>query len=669
MRIAFFSPLPPARSGIADYSETLLAHLRPLAEITVFSGDQPVPSPTEFDIGLFQVGNNDWHAQAYDTAIEWAAAARPGIVVMHEANLHHLIAEKTIKRGDWDGYLRELAYDGGPDALNYGQRVKALEVGPDYEGVPMIRRILQAAAGVIVHSGFMAAEMRRAGYDGPLAVIPHGAWVPQADRPGFRERLGVDETSPLIGAFGYLKPYKRIPEALRAMRRLVRVDSRVKMILVGEEHPDFPVRSLIDSLGLAAHVRVIGFAPIDDFVGYMSACDIVLNLRYPTVGESSGSLLRALGLGRAVLVSDLGSFAEFPPEICLKVPVGNGEEDCIFEYLSLLTSRPEVAGAFGARAQEWVKRECNWNLVARRYLAFVEAVHQGSIGKDEIWRDATAPVISEPAAVAGTESPAPVEDASEYIRGWALDAPAKSYTETHITRFVKTLAITPPGGPHERVLEMGAYFQITAALRTKLGYGEVRGCYYGPAGKVEHRTVVSEQGEEFSCEVDLFDAEKDRYPYPDEHFDTVLCCELIEHLYFDPMHLMSEVNRILKPGGHFVVTTPNIASLRALSAILQRYHPGFFHAYLKPSADGTVDARHNREYTPGEIQHLLENSGFTVTLLDTGPFREEPTAEYGWVLHLLDRYNLATDLRGDGIYAVGKKTGRVAERYPEWLYS
>jgi SAM-dependent methyltransferase len=129
------------------------------------------------------------------------------------------------------------------------------------------------------------------------------------------------------------------------------------------------------------------------------------------------------------------------------------------------------------------------------------------------------------------------------------------------------------------------------------------------------------------------------------------------------------VNRILKPGGHLVLTTPNVAALRGLSAILLGYHPGFFHAYIRPAASGEVEARHNREYTPREIHKLLENSGFAVARLETGEFRDEPHPEYGWVLHLLERYRLETDLRGDGIYAVGRKTGAVKDRYPDWLYS
>jgi SAM-dependent methyltransferase len=241
--------------------------------------------------------------------------------------------------------------------------------------------------------------------------------------------------------------------------------------------------------------------------------------------------------------------------------------------------------------------------------------------------------------------------------------------ETHVTRLEKTLAITPPGGPQDRVLEMGAYLQITPALKTRLGYGEVRGCYYGKRGRVDTKEVVSDSGERFECEVDLFDAERDCFPYPDAHFSTVLCCELIEHLGQDPMHMMAEVNRVVKPGGHLVLTTPNIASLRALSAVLQGYHPGFFHAYLQPRDGGPVDARHNREYTPREIRQLFEDSGFEIVLLETGPFREEPRPEHAWVANLLERYYLPGDLRGDGIYAVGRKTGPLRRRYPDWLYS
>ncbi len=631
--------MPPSRSGIADYSEALVADLRKLVDVEVFDSAEKPFEPAQFDVAVYHLGNNPYHESVYTTAL-----LHPGIVVMHEANLHHLIAHVTIRRDDWDAYVAEAELNGGAPAKARAELARALTEGPDYEGCTMTRRILDSAKGVIVHSEFMVKAMHEQGFTGPVVKIPHGAWVPEVDGSSFRKRLGLHPDTPLIGAFGHLKPYKRIAESLRAFRRVVKEDSRAKMILVGEPHPGLPLDSLISSLRLESHVRVIGFAEIEDFVGYLAACDIVLNLRFPTVGESSGSLLRALGLGKAVLVSDIGSFQEFPDDICLKVPVDRSEENLIFEYLRLLVQRPDLAAAMGAKAKEYVARECNWNAVALQYETFI----RGFI-----------PLPPPP--------PPPVS--AEYILSWAKNEESRKYIETHQTRLVKTLSITPKGASYKSVLEMGAYMQITPALAKKLDYGYVRGCYFGPAGEIEQRGATSPEYGRFDCEVDLFDAEHDPFPYTDASFDTVICGELIEHLFQDPMYMMSEINRILKPGGHLVLTTPNVASIRAVHAILLHYHPSFFASYIKPSEDGTVDARHNREYTPGEIYNLFTAAGFEVEVFETGPFGEDPHPEYDWVRDLLQQHDLPAGVRGDGTYCVGRKTGPVSDRWPNWLYA
>jgi glycosyltransferase involved in cell wall biosynthesis/SAM-dependent methyltransferase len=651
-KIAFFSPLPPARSGIADYSAALLDELRKLADVEVFSSKPAQFDAAAFDVILYQIGNNSYHDFCYEMALE-----HPGVVVVHEANLHHLIADITIKRGDWEAYMRVLGEEGGPPALEYAKRVRALEIPPDYEGVPMLRGLMARSKGAVVHSGCVEAELRSAGFSGPVARIQHGAWIPEANRHNYRSLLGVDEVTPLIGIFGFLKPYKRIAESLRAFRRLLAVAPEAKMILVGEPHPDFPLQSLIQSLGLTANVRALGFQPIKEFVGYLAACDIVLNLRYPTVGENSGTLMRALGLGKAVIVSEVGSFLELPDEICLKVPVDATEEEYIFEYLNILVSRPDIRRTLGDEARRWVETECSWPQVTRKYVEFLDLIAHGVVTQTIETQSEAVPISSETVLVE-----------PEYIISWSPTEAARSYAATHLTRLERTLAITPPGRADDRILEMGVYLQITAALKNRLGYGEVRGCYYGRAGEVDRRTVTC-NGEVFTVDVDLFDAEKDRYPYADDYFATVLCCELLEHLTADPMHMMGEINRILKLGGHLVLTTPNLGSLRAISGLLGGYHPGLFPAYIRPPEPGVEpDARHNREYMPREIRHLLEDSGFEVTLLETGPFLARPEPEYAWVAQLLERYELSQGLRGEGIYAVGRKTGPVLERYPAWLY-
>jgi glycosyltransferase involved in cell wall biosynthesis/SAM-dependent methyltransferase len=665
MRLAYFSPLPPTPSGIADYSDALTQALHALAATTVFTEAPAAFDASGFDRYVYQIGNNPHHAFAYEMALK-----HPGVVVLHEANLHHLIAEITIRRGDWEAYLRECGYEGGAEARAHAERVRRLETGPDYEGVRMLRRLLESAEGIIIHSRYMEAEVRSAGYAGPVAVIPHGAWVAEGDRNAYRRKLGLDEAAPLAGIFGFLKPYKRIAESLRAFRRLVRVMPNARMILAGEPHPDFPIEPLIVSMGLSANVRMLGFTNPEDFTGYMAACDVAINLRYPTVGESSGTLLRAFGLGKAALVSDVGAFRELP-DVCVKIPVGSGEEDAILEYLNLLLSRPDVARALGANARKYVERECRWESVARRYVEFLQDMGRKEGTPERCAAVAAADASGSVPAAQTNEARNPVTDPAAdlpYLLSWAADKESARYIETHQSRLLKTLEMIPPGGPEDRILEMGTYLQITAALRSRLGYGEVRGCYYGEAGLTDRKTATRPTGEEFACEVDRFDAERDPFPYPDSYFSTVVCGELIEHLPADPMHMMSEVNRVLKTGGSLVLTTPNLASLRAISAILQGYHPGFYPAYLRPS-DEQTEARHNREYTPREIGLLLKDSGFEVVQLETAEFRDLPHPEYGWVLHLLERYRLETGLRGDGIYALARKTGPVKSRYPEWLYS
>ncbi len=659
--------MPPSKSGIADYSDALISELKKQVDLTVFDQAENNYDPTQFDIDIYQIGNNPFHTFVYDAALR-----RPGVVVMHEANLHHLIADHTIRRGNWDAYMAEVVLNGTATDIEFSQRVRALEVGPDYEGIKMTRRLLAAARGVIVHSQFMVDEIRKDGYAGPVTHIPHGSWIPDADRLDWRTRLGLSASAPLIGAFGFIKPYKRIAESLRAMRRLVRVAPEARMILVGEPHPEFPVHELIRSLDLEDYVRVLGFTPIEHFSGYMSACDIILNLRFPTVGESSGSMLRALGLGKAVLVSDIGSFCEFPDSVCLKVPVGGGEEDLIFEYLNLLVSRPDLCRTLGESAKDWVRRECNWPHVAGLYAKFVKSIASGA----HVWEYAPPrPALALPdlhaAAVAAAAEARPLHNIpfrTRDVERWAENEEAGDYIDGHRTRLLKTLEITPPGGPDDAILEMGIYFQITPSLKSKLGYGHIRGCYYGEPGRAQVKKVHSSEGEEFECTVDYFDAEKHRFPYDDASFSTVLCCELIEHLFEDPMFMMSEINRILKPGGHVVLTTPNIASMRALSAVLNGYHPGFFPSYIKPCGEHNDHPRHNREYTADDIHHLMEAAGFAVVRLETGEFRDDPHPDWAYIRHILAEYKLPETNRGDGIYGVGRKVGPVQDRWPPWLY-
>src|SRR2546423_14371791 len=147
MRIAFFSPLPPTRSGIADYSAAVLEHLTGLAQVDTFTEKPARFNPSDYDAIVYQLGNNPHHTFVYEMAME-----HPGTIVLHEANLHHLIADLTIRRGNWDAYLKEVEIESGAEGLAYAKRyVRTLERGPDYD-IPMLRSLLSRARAAIVHS-------------------------------------------------------------------------------------------------------------------------------------------------------------------------------------------------------------------------------------------------------------------------------------------------------------------------------------------------------------------------------------------------------------------------------------------------------------------------------------------------------------------------------------
>lgn len=291
------------------------------------------------------------------------------------------------------------------------------------------------------------------------------------------------------------------------------------------------------------------------------------------------------------------------------------------------------------------------------------------------------PNLSEPSSLA------------DYILGYCSHSEgARAYAESHIDRLVKTLEMTPRCvSDQDRALEMGAYLQMTPALHYRLGYREVRGCDLGPLGKTVNKKVESLSGEQFRCTIDLFDAEQDRFPYPDDHFQLVTCCEVLEHLNLDPMHMMAEINRVTKPGGYVILTTPNICSARAVAAVLAGYQPQHFSQYilakdLDEDADegggllaklglrsapktAPVEPKHSREYAPVELPELLHDSGYECELLDTGPCGGRDLSEFDWVEPMLEKLGKPTQHRGEGIYARGRKIGPVLDRRPAWLYA
>lgn len=105
-RVALFTPLPPSRTGTADYGAALAAEMDKLVSLTVYESAPPAFDASRFDHVVYQIGNNPFHAGIYELALRL-----PGVIVLHEASVHYLVRSLTLSRGNDKGYFREVAYE------------------------------------------------------------------------------------------------------------------------------------------------------------------------------------------------------------------------------------------------------------------------------------------------------------------------------------------------------------------------------------------------------------------------------------------------------------------------------------------------------------------------------------------------------------------------------
>ena len=382
MKVAYFSPLPPDRSGIADYSALLLPALAELVDVEAVRAGRTRPV-ADADIAVYHIGNNpDAHGWIID-----ALRRQPGVVVLHEFVLHHLVAGLTIGRKDPHAYLAAMERDSGVVGRLLGHGVLEGRVPPLWEvrpeEFPLVGEILDRATGLIVHSHYVEARAREYGYEGPIWRIPMPAWptpdVDPVDVPG----------SPVFGCFGHLNESKRIPQLLRAFAVVRRRHPDARLLLVGSEAPGFDLAGRLERLGLDSE-GVIREPYVEErrLWSLMAACDACVQLRAPTMGETSASALRTLSLGEPLVVNDIGWFAELPDEVALKVPVGGEEEvAALAEALERLGTDDELRMRMSAAVREYVAREHDLGRVAELYVAALEEAAGGRAVREAVLRE------------------------------------------------------------------------------------------------------------------------------------------------------------------------------------------------------------------------------------------------------------------------------------------
>ena len=378
MKVAYFSPLPPERSGIADYSALLLPALEQRMDVTVVARGAAKP-PRGTDVALYHVGNNpDAHGWIVD-----ALERRQGVVVLHEFVLHHLIAGLTLGRGEYEGYLSAMQRDAGVLGRMLAHGVVDHLLPPIWEerahDFPLAGKVLDRAQGVICHSHYVERHARDYGYEGPIWVVPMPAW------PSVKlsERLVPRGRFPVVACLGHLNAAKRVPQLVDAFELLRRRFPDALFVLAGSAAPDLR----FDAARLGDGVLRLDYRDEHALWQLLADCDVCVSLRWPTMGETSGMAIRALSLGKPLIVSDTGWFSELPDSVAAKVPVDDYEIATLAAMLELLAEDNGVRERMGAAASEYARREHDLDRVADLYLAALEDVTGGSAVRDGVLGD------------------------------------------------------------------------------------------------------------------------------------------------------------------------------------------------------------------------------------------------------------------------------------------
>jgi glycosyltransferase involved in cell wall biosynthesis len=393
-RLAFFSPLPPAPTGIADYSLDVIGLLVDRYAIDVFHDQEALDAerlPTRvetfrasdfprrhaerpYDLPVYQMGNGMAHEYLYPFL-----AVAPGLLVLHDLVLHHSRAKMFLDSPEARAYaadtsrtdLRAAAlarideYRAELEATYPGRGRRIAEaqlgtIGPLLPyAYPLCRLPIAASRLTACHNDFMVEAVRAEAPDRDAVRIPMMAIrtpVAHADVEALRRRLGLLPDDLVIASFGLLTPEKRIETVARAVARAAYALPRLRLLLVGPVPDRKALDALVSRLGIAARTVVTGRVAIEELPAHIEAADVVVHLRYPTARETSAALLRVLAQGRPTVVSDLSHLADIPDEAIVRAAVDD-EEGEVLRAILRLAGDPGRRAHLGTKAAAFIASE------------------------------------------------------------------------------------------------------------------------------------------------------------------------------------------------------------------------------------------------------------------------------------------------------------------------
>jgi glycosyltransferase involved in cell wall biosynthesis len=425
--IAVFSPLPPRKSGVSDYSAFLLDQLRTTYRIDLFHDSGYLPEPAlgsdefkccdyrlfdrmaaakDYHAIVYQMGNSRYHSYMYPI-LHW----HRGLVTLHDFvlvgfHLHYgfsrglglgMMRDELLRwyprdRDEIDALFETLSHD--RDALSHRCRER---------GWHLNLSVLDASQLMVVHSPWCEGQVREGApeYADRVIVIPHGIHPRRstaAERAAVRDRFNLPQDALIVASFGFVHPDKMSPQALDAFATISRDHPKALFVFVGEEADLGEVRNHAQALGLNDRVRFLGRQPAEAFSALISVTDVGVNLRLPpTNGETSGALLNLLASGVPTIVTDVATFSDYPSNVVRKFRWETEGPDGLLRAMRSLIDDAPAREALGRAAWAYVDEYHEWSRVGELYVNAIERCHEEQVSaRADVGRDSPAAFMTEP---------------------------------------------------------------------------------------------------------------------------------------------------------------------------------------------------------------------------------------------------------------------------------
>lgn len=384
-QIAWFSPLPPQRSGIANYSYWLIRALKTSFEIHLYYDEQAPSAELKKEFAIYPLSRFPAHYKDYREVIYHLgnhtgfhreiyklAWSFPGMVVLHDYNLAAFMHDAFYCQNEEQLYRQALLEGYGEEGL---QEYEALRDGllPDIARFPMSHAVIGRSRKAVVHHRWVKNQFAP---HNRIQVIPHFARVNHRPTPeeikGFKKKFRLRDDYFVISCLGFVNSNKLPGLQIAVVKSLLDDGYPVQLIFAGESAPEVQaLESEIRASAYSANIIFTGYLNETDYFSAVFASDLILNLRNPSMGEASGTLMHALAAARPTIISDANQYREFPDKVCWKLAHDEHQAHVLYAYIAALLSDKNLRAALSHNSAEYVGTVFAWeNIIAR----WVEAI-------------------------------------------------------------------------------------------------------------------------------------------------------------------------------------------------------------------------------------------------------------------------------------------------------